>query len=718
LPADTIGVAYSQTLMASGGTGAKTFAVTTGTLPTGVTLSTGGVLSGTPSATGSFPFTVTATDSVGATGSQAYTVIINSTVTISPASLPADTINVPYSQTLMASGGTGAKTFAVTAGTLPTGLTLSTAGVLSGTPSATGSFNFTVTATDTLGTTGSQAYTVVINPAVTISPTTLPSGTRNVAYSQTLTAGGGTGSKTFATTAGTLPTGLTLSTVGVLSGTPTATGSFSFTVTATDTAGGMASQPYTVTINGITITTSTLPDWTINVPGYNQTITVIGGTAPITFSTTAGTLPTGLALSTGGVLSGTPTMAGSFSFTITASDTGGDMGNQAYTVTINPALTISPTILPGGHAQPGKILYFVDGTNGTDEMAAALVALSPPNTVVTATSPTDFASKIAAGGFDLGIFSAQINYGPDYTAALNALGAFVTGGGKAIVNSWATFAGFDLTQFGGTPTGDINGPATKVIGFNTAIANPIAVTNTTPGYPGFSTGLSLDPTTGTAVAGEFLDPGNGSGTNGEAAVVIGNSGRSIINGFLNDTAGAQGEQLYENEINALLGDTGADTINVPYHATVTGNGGTGAKTFALTSGTLPTGLTLSTAGVLSGTPTATGTVVFNVTATDAVGATAIQQYLMTINSALTVQPATLPPGTVSMTYNQTVSATGGTGTKTFATTTGTLPMGLTLSTGGVLSGAPTTAGSFTFTVTATDSSGATGMQGYTVVISP
>jgi len=220
------------------------------------------------------------------------------------------------------------------------------------------------------------------------------------------------------------------------------------------------------------------------------------------------------------------------------------------------ALAALALLLSGaGQAQAGKILYFVDGNHGTDEMAAALAALSPPNTVVTASSPTDFATKIATPGYSLGIFSAQENYGPDYSAALAALATFVQGGGKAIVDSWATFAGTDLTPFGATPTGDVNGPAVNLSAYNGGIANPVALTNPVPPYSTFSTGESLDPVTGSSISGVFSDPGNASGTDGEAAVVTGNGGRSIVNGFLNDIAGAKGETLYENEINALLGAT-------------------------------------------------------------------------------------------------------------------------------------------------------------------
>ena len=119
---------------------------------------------------GSYTFTVTATDSLGSTDSKTYTVAITSPFSISPSTLPGDTVNVPYSQTLTASGGTGTVTFTTTSGTLPTGVTLSTGGVLSGTPTATGSFSFTVTATDSANHMANQAYTMVINPTMTLSP--------------------------------------------------------------------------------------------------------------------------------------------------------------------------------------------------------------------------------------------------------------------------------------------------------------------------------------------------------------------------------------------------------------------------------------------------------------------------------------------------------------------------------------------------------------------
>jgi hypothetical protein len=157
---------------------------------------------------------------------------------------------VAYSQTVTASGGTSTKTFATTAGTLPTGLTLSTAGILSGTPTAAGSFTFTVTATDSVGGTAGQSYTIVIYPAVTITTATLPGGTVGTAYNQTVSATGGTPPLTITAPAASLPPGLTLTNDGVLSGTPTTAGSFTFTVTATDLVGATGTQSYTVVIGG------------------------------------------------------------------------------------------------------------------------------------------------------------------------------------------------------------------------------------------------------------------------------------------------------------------------------------------------------------------------------------------------------------------------------------------------------------------------------------
>ncbi|MFN7973540.1 MAG: putative Ig domain-containing protein [Acidobacteriota bacterium] len=165
LPNGSIGFPYSQTITASGGTAPYTFAVTVGSLPPGLSLAAGGILSGTPTTLGSYPFTVTATDANSCTGSQAYTIVVTNCppITLSPATLPPAYSGVPYSVTITASGGTAPYGWSITAGSIPPGMSMTpgpTTLVISGTPTVVGSFCFTVTATDVNACSGSQAYCI------------------------------------------------------------------------------------------------------------------------------------------------------------------------------------------------------------------------------------------------------------------------------------------------------------------------------------------------------------------------------------------------------------------------------------------------------------------------------------------------------------------------------------------------------------------------------
>lgn len=350
LPGATVAASYSHAFSASGGTAPYTYLVTAGALPAGLTLSTGGVLSGTPTAGGPFSFSVTATDSSTGTGpfsvTGAYTLAVAApTITLSPASLPNATVAVAgYSQTITASGGVGGYSYALTAGALPAGMSLSTGGVLSGTPTAGGSFNFTVTATDqSTGAgpyTGSRAYSLTVDAAaIVVTPTTVPAATRGFAYSQAFSATGGVGSYTWAVSAGALPAGLTLSTAGALSGTPTATGSFNFTVRATDQATG--SGPYSGTVSvtlvvnaaAITVTPTTLPSVMAGV-AYDRSLSATGGAGTYTYAVTSGALPSGMTLSTAGRISGTSYAVGQANFTVTATDSFGNSGSVPLRIVV------------------------------------------------------------------------------------------------------------------------------------------------------------------------------------------------------------------------------------------------------------------------------------------------------------------------------------------------------------------------------------------------
>jgi uncharacterized repeat protein (TIGR03803 family) len=580
--------AFSQTLTATGVSGGYTF-TEAGVLPSGVMLSTAGVLSGTPTVSGTFNFTVTVADSAGNHAARSYTLVVNPGLSITPAVLANWTMNVPnYGQTLIASGGTGTKTFSLS-GTLPTGLSLNGAsGVIAGTPSTVGSYSFTITATDGVGATSSQHYTVVINPPVAITTPSLTGGVYQQSYSLTIQASGGTGTITF-TVSGTLPPGLTLSSGGVLSGTPSAAGSFAFTVIAQDPLGSITNHDYTLVVN-LGLTPTTLPNYTAGIAGYSQTIVGGGGSTMLTYSST-GTLPPGLNLNSSiGVLAGTPSQPGSYAFTVIATDAAGLTGSRTYSVTINPAVTITTTAIASGtFGQP-------------------------------------YAQLIVAGG--------------------------------------------------GT------GPLT----FSYSGTLPAGVTLTSSGL------LSGTPS------------------------VTGNFSFTVT---ASDGLGSTASQAYFLNVNLAVAPANLApwTANIAgYHQTISASGQTGAVTFS-SSGSLPPGLVLdNSTGVLSGTPLLAGTYTFTITATDARPVSGNHSYTVTINPPVAITTAALPGWTVGKTgYRQTIFASGGTGVLTFSAS-GSLPVGLAMSGNGVLSGTPSVVKSYTFSVTATDLLGSGGSQSYAVTI--
>jgi DNA-binding beta-propeller fold protein YncE len=170
----------------------------------------------------------------------------------------------------------------------------------------------------------------------------LPDGFLHTGYLATLSAYGGTGPYSWSLNSGTLPPGLQLGATGIISGTPTASGPYHFIVRVDDARGQFATQQYSIYVNpgstpsGLAIvTTSPLPKG-VQGQWYGATLEATGGVLPRTWSLVSGsTLPSGLKLDSGGIISGTPAVSGTFSFNVRVVDKGGSSVTKPLQLTVN-----------------------------------------------------------------------------------------------------------------------------------------------------------------------------------------------------------------------------------------------------------------------------------------------------------------------------------------------------------------------------------------------
>jgi hypothetical protein len=691
-PAVSTGVAgspFSQTFTESGGIGAVTFSIASGTLPSGLTLAANGTLSGTPMVVGTFPITVKVTDANGCTGTgPTYNLTITcQTITVTAPAMNSGTAGSPFSQTFTQSGAIGSATFTLAAGVLPSGISLASNGVLSGTPLQTGSFPVTVKVTDANGCTGTTNYTLtIVCQTITVTNPAVNSGTAGSPFSQAFTQSGAIGSATFSLASGTLPTGLSLSASGVLSGTPTQTGSFPITVAVTDSNGCSGVGPtYTLTIACQTITV-TNPSVNIGIAGqaFSQSFTQSGGIGTVTFTLASGTLPSGLSLATNGTLAGVPLQTGTFPITVTVTDSNGCTGTSAtYTLTIN----------------------------------CQTITVTPPATL-TGTVGVAFSQQYTqSGGIGTVVFSTSSTLPTGMTlAADGTLSGTPTQSGSFPITVTAT----DSNGCTGSDT------STLVIGCQTITVSNPAVSTGTVGTP-FSQTFTQSGANGTAtfsLASGTLPAGLSLSASGVLSGTPAQSGSFPITVKVTDSNGCTGTGpaytlvIACQTITVTNPGTTTGTVGTPFSQTFTQSGGIGSVTFS-TASTLPSGLTLSTSGVLSGNPTQTGTFPITVTVTDSNGCTGTgpTYTLVIVCQNISVTNPSTTTGTVDAPFSQTFTQSGAIGTATFSLASGTLPPGLTLSSSGVLSGTPSAPGTFPITVKVTDSNGCTGTgPTYTLVI--
>ena len=354
LPSGTVGVSYVYPFGATGGTGSYTWRLLGGSTPPGLSISGTGFISGTPTTPGQFGFTVQVTDSSGQTAAKDFSMsVVPAPLVITTASpLAPAPMGVPLSIKFAATGGVPPYVFGVS-GSLPPGTSLASDGTLSGTPAATGTFTFRVSVTDSSRNTSAPGtafkdFSITITvPSLTISTTSpLANGQVGVSYSAQFAAAGGAPPYTWSGSGA--PAGLSFSTGGLLSGTPTATGQSSLSVTVTDSAGAKASGTFAITVipAALAITTASLPNGNVGT-AYSASLAASGGAPPYAWS--AGGLPDGVSAAANGAISGTPTTAGQYKVAVTVKDSAGATAQQSYTVTIAlPPLTITTASLPNG----------------------------------------------------------------------------------------------------------------------------------------------------------------------------------------------------------------------------------------------------------------------------------------------------------------------------------------------------------------------------------
>jgi hypothetical protein len=351
LPSGVVGMSYQQILSATGGSSPLSWSVIGGSLPSGVTLTSTGLLVGTPSIPGTFTLVVRVSDSAAPpqTATQAFAFAFNNPLSIANSTnLNNGSVGATYSVAMLASGGVPAYSWSLTTGQLPPGLTLSSGGIISGAPTTTGTFNFTLQVSDSVGAAMSQSFVIIVQTGLTIATNSpLPNALANSPYSQQLKASS-SDSLTWSVVSGSLPTGITLSSGGFLSGTPQSLGTFTFTVQVTGggTPQQVAAQPFKLQVlSALGITTpSTLPNGTLSSL-YMTMLAATGGVEPYTWAQTSGTLPDGLSLVTSGLISGTPSRVGVFTFTIQATDSSSLTTTAVFTISITAAQTGSLSLV-------------------------------------------------------------------------------------------------------------------------------------------------------------------------------------------------------------------------------------------------------------------------------------------------------------------------------------------------------------------------------------
>src|ERR1017187_1924797 len=522
-------------------------------------------------------------------------------------------------------------------------------------------------------------FTVIATLA--IATTSLSGGTSGSTYSVTLAGRGGTPPYTW--TASGNPPGLAINpATGVLSGIPQTAGSYLVTVVLTDAARATATAQFPLAVTSpppppVSIApSSNLPSGIVGV-AYAGYVFANGGTSPYTFSLGSGSLPDGLALSSTGMVSGTPKTPGQFSFSVVATDSAGATASGGFGITIQPA----PLNISGGPTTPvstgAPIAITFTGTGGVGPYRCTLSGSLPPGTT--------FANCVLSG-------------------TPTTAGAF-------------TFHVTIVDSTGATFTKDVT--------ITVVLAPPLSLSgslsNGKVGVP-YTGQISASGGTGPySYAGAGRPDGLSRSANGGISGTPGTAGQFTLAATATDSKGATANGTFG--ITIAPADLAIVTASLPdgvvgaaYSASLTASCGLPPYSWTVTG--LPDGLTATASGAISGTPKTAGKFSVIVNVSDAAGTSLGDRrigYTLTIAPApLAITTASAPNGTAGTAYSASFAASGGTAPYTFSATG--LPAGLSMSAAGAITGTPTAPGAATIVVTVKDAAGASASRSFPVTI--
>jgi large repetitive protein len=668
-------VAFSGALQASGNSGPLTWSVTAGQLPPGLTLDAkSGTLAGTPTGGDGLSAMIQATDGK-ATASKQFNFFVHGRLTLGPLNPANAHINAPYALTVNSSGSAPVSAWSIS-GALPPGLTFSvtnsvpSSAIISGTPSQVGSYPLTILAQDGTVQSASLNLTVIVDSHVALTKLNLKDGGQNHAYADSFVVVNGAPPYHWSVSA--IASGLTLdSTTGQVSGTPTNFGQFEYTVSVSDSSAPVQSDSGQGLLNIAEQLQllANLPSATINKP-YQGFLNGFGGSGAYTWTTVSGNLPPGLTLmpnSTVDQLQGQPTQLGTYNFVIQLTDS----SVPPYVVTQSETLAVTPPglVISGVPLSPApvNVLYHsqIPLIGGTPPYSWTISSgVLPPGLTLNSASGSIDGTPTQNGTFNF-VASGSDSGNPIQTAAVNEFIQIHPGLGRN--DSIAT----------ATPLGNSQNQQIPPV-------------------------LSISP---------YIDPINASTPNPDTDFYkLVARGGSIVH-VETFTKRRFGLDTLDSVIE-ILGQNGSRLTACvkPGYTSICLNDDIDATT-------TDSALDFKVPGATSTNTT------FYVHVFDWRGdARPDMQYYLTVSGViepLKILPATLGAGaTRTVNYQQQFTSTGGTGSITWSLSGGNLPAGWLLNGVGLLSGAATTDGSYTFSVKATDSANPpqTAITQYTIQI--